>query len=84
MNASTRARDVGLTSPRVRRVAGDWGSTPLPPVLDDELPLCGVQGYHPHVYRVYQGQDSFRHPYEHDGPAGRGGHGFDRDRAGRG
>jgi len=85
MNASARARDVGLASPRVRRVAGDWDSTPLPPVPDDELPLCGVQGYRPHVYRVEQGcQDHFRRPYERDGPAGCGGRGFDRDRAGRG
>ena len=85
MNASARARDVGLASPRVRRVAGDWDSTPLLPVPDDELPLCAVQGYRPRVYRVDQsGQDRFRRPYERDGPAGRGGCGFDRDRAGRG
>ena len=47
MNASAWARDVGLASPQVRRVAGNWDLTPLPPVPDDELPLCGVQGYHP-------------------------------------
>jgi hypothetical protein len=64
MNASARARDVGLATPRVRRVAGDWDSTPLPPVPDDELPLCGVQGYRPCVYRVEQGQDRFHRPYE--------------------
>ena len=84
MNASARVRDVGLASPRVRRVAGDWDSTLLPPVSDDELPLCGVQDYCPRVYRVEQGQDRFRRPYDRDGPAGRGGRGFDRDMAGRG
>ena len=84
MNASARVRDVGLASPRVRRVAGDWDSNILPPVSDDELPLCGVQGYCPRVYRVEQGQDRFRRPYDRDGPAGRGGRGFDRDIAGRG
>ncbi len=51
--------------------------------------LCAVQGYCPWVFWVEQGQDCFhslpgRHHYERDGPAGRGGHGFDRDRAGRG
>jgi hypothetical protein len=81
MNASARVRDVGMASPRVRRVAGDWDSTP---VFDDELPLCGVQGYCPRVYRVEQGQDRFRRPYDREGPAGRGGRGFDRDMAGRG
>ena len=81
MNASARVRDVGLASPRVRRVAGDWDSNP---VFDDELPLCGVQGYCPRVYRVEQGQDRFRRPYDREGPAGRGGRGFDRDMAGRG
>jgi hypothetical protein len=81
MNASARVRDVGLASPRVRRVAGDWD---LPPVSDDELPLCGVQGYCPQVYRIDQGQDRFRRPYDRDGPAGRGGRVFDRDVAGRG
>jgi hypothetical protein len=84
MNASACVRDVGLASPRVRRVAGDWDSTTLPPVSDDELPLCGVQGYNPRVYRVEQGQDRFCRPYDRDGPAGRGGRGFDRDMAGRG
>jgi hypothetical protein len=84
MNASARVRDVGLASPRVWRVAGDWDSPTLPPVSDDELPLCGVQGYCPQVYRVEQGQDRFRRPYDRDGPAGRGGRGFDRDMAGRG
>jgi hypothetical protein len=44
MNASARVRDVGLASPQVRRVAGDWDLPTLPPVSDDELPLCGVQG----------------------------------------
>jgi len=82
MNASARVRDVGLASPRVWMVAGDWDSTTLPPVSDDKLPLCGVQGYFPRVYRVEQGQDRFRHPYDRDGPAGRGGRGFDRDMAG--
>jgi hypothetical protein len=53
-------------------------------VPDDELPLCGVQGYCPRVYRVKQGQGRVRRPYEQDGPAGCGGRGFDRDRAGRG
>jgi len=81
MNASARVRDVGLASPRVRRVAGDWDSNP---VFDDELPLCGVQGYCPRVYRVEQGQDRFRRPYDREGPAGRGSRGFDRDMAGRG
>jgi hypothetical protein len=56
----------------------------LPPVSDDELPLCGVQGYCPQVYRVEQGQDRFRCPYDCDGPAGRGSRGFDRDMVGRG
>ncbi len=36
------------------------------------------------MYRVEQGQDCFCRPYERDGPAGRGGRGFNRDRAGRG
>ncbi len=84
MNASARARDVGLASPRVRRVAGEWDPTSLPPVPDDELPLCGVQGYHPRAYRVDQGQDRFCRPYDRDGPAGCGGRVSDRDRAGRG
>jgi hypothetical protein len=39
MNASACVRDVGLASPRLRRVAGDWDSTMLPLVSDDELPL---------------------------------------------
>ena len=81
MNASAHVRDVGLASPRVRRVAGEWD---LPPVSDDELPLCGVQGYFPQVYRVNQGQDRFRRPYDRDGPASCGGRGFDRDMAGCG
>jgi hypothetical protein len=84
MNASACVRDVGLASPRVRRVAGDWDSATLPPVSDDELPLCGVQGYCPRVYCVKHGQDRFRRPYDRDGPAGRGGRGFDRYMAGRG
>ena len=84
MNASARARDVGLASPRVRRVAGEWDPTSWPPVPEDELPLCGVQGYQPRACRVDQGQDRFRRPYERDSPAGRGGRGPDRDRAGRG
>ncbi len=79
MNASARVRDVGLASPRVRRVAGDWDSTPSPPASDDELILCGVQGYCPRVYRVEQGQDRFRHPYDRNGPAGRGGRASESD-----
>jgi hypothetical protein len=51
------------------RVAGDWDLPTLPPVSDDELPLCGVQGYCPRVYRAEQGQDRFRRPYDCDGPA---------------
>jgi hypothetical protein len=40
------------------------------------------------MFRVEQGQDSFRSSsgrrhYERDGPSGRGGRGFNRDRAGR-
>ena len=65
-------------------MAGDWDLTPSPPVSDDELLLCGVQGYCPRVYRVEQGQDRFRCPYDRDGPGGRGGCDFDRDMAGRG
>ncbi len=84
MNASARTRNVGLASPRVRRVAGNWDPTSLPPVPDDKLPFCGVQGYHPRAYRVNQGQDRFCCPYERDGPAGRGGPGSNRDRTGRG
>jgi hypothetical protein len=84
MNASARVRDIGLASPRVRRVAGDWDSTTLPPASDDELILCGVQGYCPRVYRVDQGHDRSRRSYDRDGPAGRGGRGFDRDMAGSG
>ncbi len=84
MNASARVRDVGLASPRLRRVAGEWDSPTLPPVSDDELPLCGVQGYCPQVYRVEHEQDRFHRPYDRDGPAGCGGCGFDRDMAGRG
>ena len=84
MNASARAHDVGLASPRVRRVAGEWDPTSWPPVPEDKLPLCGVQGYQPRACRVDQGQGRFRHPYERDGPAGRGGRGPDRDRVGRG
>ena len=52
-----------------QRVAGDWDLPTLPPVSDDELPLCGVQGYCPRVYRAEQGQDRFRRPYDCDGPA---------------
>jgi hypothetical protein len=84
MNASARVRDVGLASPRVQRVAGDWDFTPSPPVSDDELLLCGVQGYCRRVYHVKHGQDRFRRPYDRDGPGGRGGRGFNRDMAGRG
>ena len=83
-NTSAWVRDVGLAPPRVRRVAGDWDSNPFPPVTDAELPLCAVQDYSPRVNRVDQGQDRFSRPYELDSPAGRGGRGFDRDRAGRG
>jgi hypothetical protein len=57
MNASARVRDVCFAPPRVRRVAGDWDSTPFSPVPDAELPLCVVQGYSPRVFRVGQGQD---------------------------
>ncbi len=46
--------------------------------------LCVGSKVTVHVYRVEQGQDHFRRLYERDGPAGRGGRGFDRDRAGRG
>jgi hypothetical protein len=83
-NASARVRDVGLAPPWVRRLAGGWDSDTFPPVADDDLPVCAVQGYSPQVYHVEQGQDRFCCPYERDGPAGRGGRGFDRDRAGRG
>ena len=84
-NALARVCDVGLAPPRVRKVAGDWDSNPFPPVPDDKLPLCVVQGYSPWVYCVEQGQDRFCCPYhERDGPAGRGVRGFDPDRAGRG
>ena len=73
---------LALLPPRVRRVAGDWDSTPFPPVPDAELPLCAVQGYSPRVFRVKQGQDRFSCTYDRDGPAGRGGRGFDCDKAG--
>jgi hypothetical protein len=86
-NALSRVRDVGQL--RVRQVAGDWDTKPLPAVAADKLPLCAVQGYCPWVYGVDQGQDRFRSPsgccpHDRDGPAGRGGHGFNRDKAGRG
>jgi hypothetical protein len=81
-NTSARVRDVGFVPPRVRRFAGDWDSNLFPPVHDAELPLCAVQGYSPRVYRVEQGQDRFNRPYDRDGPAGHGGRGFDRDKAG--
>jgi hypothetical protein len=84
MNASARVRDVGFASPRVRRVASDWDPSPFPPVPDAKLPLCAVQGYSPRVFRVEQGQDRFSRPYDRDGSTGRGGRGFDRDKAGRG
>jgi hypothetical protein len=80
MNASARVRDAGFAPPRVRRIAGDWNST----VPDAKLPLCAVQGYSPRAFRVEQGQDRFSRTYDRDGPAGRGGRGFDRDKAGRG
>ena len=83
-NALARVRDVGFVPPQVRRVAGDWDSNTFPPVPDAEIPLCAVQGYAPRAYRVEQGQDRFSRPYDWDGPAGRGGRGFDRDTAGRG
>jgi hypothetical protein len=86
-NALSRVQDVG--QPRVRQVAGDWDTKPLPTVAADKLPLCAVQGYCPRVYRVDQGQDCFRSPsgccpYDQDGPAGRGGRGFNHDKAGCG
>jgi hypothetical protein len=86
-NASSQVQDVG--QPRVRRVAGDWDTKPLPAVAADKLPLCAVQGYCLWVYLVDQGQDRFRspsgcRPYDWNGPAGRGGCGFDRNKAGRG
>jgi len=84
MNASARVRNVGFAPPRVRRVAGDWDSSSFPPVPDAELPLCAVQGYSPRAFRVEQGQDRFSHTYVRSGPAGRGGRGFDRDKAGHG
>jgi hypothetical protein len=84
MNASARVRDVGFAPPWVRRVAGDWDSSPFPPVPDAKLPLCAVQGYSPRVFRVEQGQDRFSRPYDRDGSTGCGGRGFDRDKAGRG
>jgi hypothetical protein len=84
MNASARVRDVGFAPPQVRRVAGDWDSTPFPPVPDAELLLCVVQGYSPRAFRVEQGQDRVGRTYDRDGPAGRGGRGFDREKAGRG
>jgi hypothetical protein len=78
-----------LASLRVQQVAGDWDTKPLPAVAAGELPLCAVQGYCPRVYCVDQGQDRFRspsgrRPYDRDSPAGHGGRGFDRDKAGCG
>jgi hypothetical protein len=86
-NALSWVQDVG--EPWVRQVAGDWDTEPLPAVAADKLPLCAVQGYCQWVYHVDQGQDCFRSPsgcppYDRDGPASRGGHGFNRDKAGRG
>jgi hypothetical protein len=86
-NVLSRVRDVG--QPRIQRVAGNWDIEPLPAVAADELLLCVVQGYCPRVYPVNQGQDHFcsssgRCPYERESPAGRGSHGFDRDKAGHG
>ncbi len=84
VNALARVHDDGLEPPRVRRLAGGWDSDTFPPVADDDLPVCAVQGYSPRVYCVKQVQDRFCRPYERDGPAGRGGRGFDHDRVGRG
>ncbi len=81
-NASARVRDVGLAPPRVHQLAGGWDSDTFPPVADDDLPVCAVQDYSPRVYCVEQGQDCFCRPYERDGPAGHGGRGFNRGRAG--
>jgi hypothetical protein len=58
LNASARARDVGLGFPQVRRIQGDpcfdhhnYASS----WMEEELPQCLVQGYSPWAFRVDQG-----------------------------
>jgi hypothetical protein len=59
LNASARARGVGLGSPRVRRIQGDPGfdhHNYASSWTEEELPQCLVQGYSPRAFRVDQGR----------------------------